>query len=137
MSKEVLVTDTHPLLNYFCGRQKKLSKKVKRTFDDSLHEQRTVIYVPSIVLWEMLLLVENGDVQLSMTFDEWVERLFAYPMFMSLPFDNDVVLKCRELVFIKDPFDKAIVASALHIDVPLISNDMELHKYKPCQLFWD
>lgn len=137
MSRLSLVTDTHPLLNYFCGAQKKLSKKVKRAFDDAVVDQKTTIYVPSIVLWETSSLIEKGSIALKAAFAEWVESLFSYRTLIPQPFDEQTAILCDDLRFHGDPFDRAIVATALQLGLPLITNDGVIHERKPCLVYWD
>ena len=137
MIAEALVTDTHPLLYYFAGAQRKLSRKAKMAFDAAAAEQTTTIYVPSVVLWEVSMLIHKGDIAVKTGFDTWVESLFDHPMIVPFAFDEQTVQLCHNLSFHPDPFDKAIVASALQLGLPLISNDAVLHKHKPCALYWD
>ena len=133
-----LVTDTHPLLHYFFNAGRKLSRKVKQAFVDAIDHKTRVIYIPAPVIWEISILVENGDIELSLTFANWVEALFANnPMLLAQQFDKDTVIQCHELKFHNDPFDRAIVATALQLDLPLITNDSIIHTKKPCALYWD
>jgi PIN domain nuclease of toxin-antitoxin system len=137
VSAEFLVTDTHPLVYYFCGYQKKLSKKVARAFTAAVDSKKTSIYVPTPVLWELAMLVESDSIKLSKPFTEWVEELFLYPAFIPTPFDVETVKLFHGLNYHTDPFDRAIVATALQLELPLISNDGKMHEYKPCDLYWD
>lgn len=136
MSK-MLVTDTHPLTRYFCGPKSKLSRKVFRAFDDAIENKTKVIYVPATVLWEISILISNGDIKLSLPFSDWVTALFKHPMILSAPFDEQTAIQYHQLKFTTDPFDKAIVATALQFGLPLITNDSVIHDKKPCKLFWD
>jgi PIN domain nuclease of toxin-antitoxin system len=137
VSVEALVTDTHPLLHYFSGAQKKLSKKARGAFDDALVNRTTTIYVPSVVVWEASLLVENDDIKLAMPFADWVRKLFEYPTIVSHPFDESTAVVFHQVRFHADPFDRAIVAAALQLGLPLITNDGMMHRQEPCRLFWD
>lgn len=58
-------------------------------------------------------------------------------MIISLPFDEQTAIHYHKLSFSSDPFDKAIVASAMQLELPLITNDALIHERKPCELFWD
>lgn len=137
MSALSLVTDTHPLLNFLCGGSKKLSKKVEQAFHDAIVEQTTTIYIPATVLWETSVLLQKGAIALKAPFDDWVEALFSYPALICHPVDEQTIVLSHDLRFHADPFDKAIVASALQLGLPLITNDSIMHEAKPCTLFWD
>lgn len=133
-----LVTDTHPLLHYFFNRGRKLSRKVRQAFIDAVENKSRIIYVPSHVIWEISMLVENNDIELSVMFADWVEALFKdNPMLLAQQFDKDTVIYCHGLKFHSDPFDRAIVATALQLSLPLITNDNVMHNLKPCALYWD
>lgn len=131
------VTDTHPLIRYFCGSKSKLSRKVQRVFDDAVEKRDKAIYVPATVLWEISYLIKNGKIRLSLPFEDWINTLFKNPMIISLPFDDQTVIHYHNLSFGTDPFDRAITASAIQLKLPLITNDTLIHECKPCELFWD
>jgi PIN domain nuclease of toxin-antitoxin system len=137
VSAEFLVTDTHPLIYYFCGNQKKLSKKASKAFSAAINSQETSIYVPTAVLWELAMLVESDSIKLSKPFSEWVDELFMYPAIIPAPFEVETVKYFYGLNYHTDPFDRAIVATALQLELPLISNDGKMHKCQPCDLYWD
>jgi PIN domain nuclease of toxin-antitoxin system len=136
MRVENLVTDTHPLLHYLCGNQKKLSVEVRLAFDNAFGRKGTTIYVPSIVLIEVTMLVQKQKINLKMSFETWVDALFGCPLIMPLSFDHEAAKINHGLTLLCDPFDRAIVASALRMDLPLITNDSLLHRLEPCQLYW-
>ena len=137
MTAEFLVTDTHPLIYYFCGNRKKLSRKASEAFDVAVSSKSTSIYVPTPVLWELALLVENAAIRLTMPFSDWVDELFTYPAIIPASFEVETVKHFHGLKYHNDPFDRAIVATALHLELPLISNDGKMHEHKPCDLYWD
>ncbi len=49
------VTDTHPLIWYQNGRHSALSAKVLTAFQQA-EDSEIVIYIPSVVFWEIALL---------------------------------------------------------------------------------
>jgi len=131
------VTDTHPLIHYFCDGGRKLSPKVKSVFQDTLLNKTKIIYVPAAVLWEVSILLEKDRVELTIPFKDWMYSLFKNPMLLPLPFDETTISYCHGLTFHDDLFDRAIVASALQLGLPLITNDYIMHSKRPCTLYWD
>jgi PIN domain nuclease of toxin-antitoxin system len=117
--------------------QKKLSRNVRRIFDSATTNQTVTIYVPASVLCEISQLVQKGAIILKPSFEDWVRALFDYRTIISHPFDENTVVWYHQLRFHADPFDKAIVAAALQLGLPLITNDAIIHNHKPCLLFWD
>ena len=135
---DAFVTDTHPLLHYFFDGGRKLSRKAKQVFVDAIDHRIKIIYVPAPVIWEISMLVEDKDIELSGSFATWVKDLFLNnSMLLPQAFDNDTVIHGHGLKFHNDPFDRAIVASALQLDLPLITNDSVMHNKKPCAIYWD
>ncbi len=132
-----LVTDTHPLIHFFVGDGRKLSKKVRAAFEDATCGRGTLIFVPAPVLWELSMLVENNAIKLDRPFSAWSAALFDYPLINFAPLDFETVKTVHNLRFHTDPFDRAIVATALVLGLPLISNDGVMHDKKPCELYWD
>lgn len=137
MNEKLLVTDTHPLIFYFCSGGKRLGKKAKKAFKDAVSNNKAAIFVPAPVLWEVSMLAGDGHIELDRPFAEWVDELFRYPAINPLPFDEETVKVFHDIRYHTDPFDRAIVATAIQIGLPLISNDGKMHEYNPCPLFWD
>ena len=135
--ERLLVTDTHPLIYFFCDGGKRLSKQAKRAFEEATTSAQTGIFVPAPVLWEMSLLVEKGDIQIDKPLSQWVDELFQYRTINPLAFDEMTVTLLHDVRYHTDPFDRAIVASAMQIGLPLITNDGMMHRHSPCELFWD
>lgn len=137
MSQEkLLVTDTHPIIYFFCDGGRRLTTKARQAFEDATANVQTSIFVPAPVLWELSLLVQNDDIQFDKPFSEWIDELFQYPTINPLSFDETTVKLLHDVRYHTDPFDRAIVASAIQIGLPLITNDGMMHRHTPCELFW-
>lgn len=132
----VLVSDTHPLVWYVTAQFSKLPKKIKKVFDDSVEGSRA-IYIPSVVLWELSLLVKAGSVRTSVSLDEYVQKNFFAKAISILDLETKDILISHALNFSKDPFDSLIVAMSLRVECPLITADRVIHQHEPCELFWD
>lgn len=131
----MFVTDTHPLI-WYLAKNTKLTKKAKAVFDDAV-ARKTAIYVPTIVLWEISLLLTSGDdLKLGCDYPTFIQRLFTPDTFIEKTFNSEIVRIAHDLNFNDDPFDKAIVATAIHMDLKLISGDGDIHDHTPCELVW-
>ena len=137
MKNGLFVTDTHPLVYYFCGKQNRLGKKALKVFRDAAENGNSSIFVPAAVLCELSILVQSGGIALKFPFSAWLEQLFQYRTFNPAPFEIETVKLFHDLAFHNDPFDRAIVATALQMELPLISNDSIIHSQMPCELVWD
>lgn len=118
------VTDTHPLIWYASGETRRLSRRSRRIFQQA-DEQEALVYVPAAVLWEVAFLARRGRIQLDLTFGSWVRRVTTRG-FECSPLNEDVVVEASSLGFTRDPFDAAIVATALRLDLPLITKDAQI-----------
>ncbi len=130
-----LVSDTHPLVSYATGKYAKLSKRVKAAFDDAVNGS-SVIYVPMPVLWEISLLVKANQIKLRWPLEDYVTDRFYAKAIIPVHMEEPDVIIAHGLNFTKDPFDTMIVAMALRIGFPLITNDSHIHKAEPCDIFW-
>ncbi|MBZ0189379.1 MAG: PIN domain-containing protein [Candidatus Obscuribacterales bacterium] len=137
MTEKLLVTDTHPIIHFFCDGGKRLGKKALSAFNEAVSSTRTSIFVPAPVLWELSMLAEDNHIELQKPFSEWIDHLFQYSAINPLSFDVDTVKIFHEVHYHTDPFDRAIVATAIQVELPLITNDGMMHQHSPCQLIWD
>jgi PIN domain nuclease of toxin-antitoxin system len=135
--EKLLVTDTHPIIYFFCDGGSRLSRKAREAFEEATTNAQTGIFVPAPVLWELSLLVQNGDIEIEKPFSDWIDEQFQYRTINPLAFDEGTVKIFHDVRYHTDPFDRAIVASGLQIGLPLITNDGMMHRHIPCQLCWD
>lgn len=129
------VTDTHPLVWYAADHPHKLSRKALHIFREA-EAGRALVLVPALVLWEISLLVRTGKIELSQPFAEWMEMLFLQRGFDLAPLDPPVIAEALKLHFTDDPFDSAIVATALIRDLPLITKDQRIIGADLIQVAW-
>lgn len=130
------VTDTHPLVWYITAQFTKLPRKIKQAFDDAV-DGRCAILIPTVVLWELSLLIKAGIIRPSVTLEEYVQEHFFAKAISILDIETEDILRAHQLSFSRDPFDVLIAAMAIRVDCPLITADGVIHKQKPCALFWD
>jgi PIN domain nuclease of toxin-antitoxin system len=135
--ERLLVTDTHPIIFFFCDGGRRLSRRAARAFEEAVTNAQTSIFVPVPVLWELSMLVEAGAIEIDKPFSEWIDDLFRYPAINPLSFDETTVKMLHDVRYHTDPFDRAIVATAIQMGLPLITNDRQMHAHTPCELFWD
>jgi PIN domain nuclease of toxin-antitoxin system len=81
------------------------------------------IIVPMVVLEEINRLVERKIVRLDVPFRRWAEELERSPNFQVQAYTLEVLLESISLAAIRDPADRAIVATARHLRCPLITAD--------------
>lgn len=131
----VYVTDTHPLIWYAANEKAKLSKKVLRVFEKAWANQ-AFIYVPAPVLWEIALLIKAGQIRLPQPFAQWAAALDIQPGFGVALLDAAVLEASLNVRINDDPFDEVIVATALTLNLPLITKDVAITDSQVVEVIW-
>lgn len=115
------VADTNALVHYAFVRKSSLGRNARKVFDKA-DAGETIIFIPSVVLWEVSLLAELGRVRLVQPFDQWCRSLDNKPGFSIVSLEWMDIKESRHLPF-SDPFDCFVAGTALRLDAPLITKD--------------
>lgn len=118
----IYVTDTHPLIFWSSNRKRRLGRRARRIFQETEQGKHSII-VPIVVLEEINRLVERKLVRLEVPFRRWAEELERSPNFQVQAYTLEVLLESASVGAIRDPADRAIVATARHLRCPLITAD--------------
>lgn len=132
---DLAVTDSHGLIWYASGRRRKLGAKAKRLFDRADRGQ-AAIYIPTIVLVEIAEASHRGTVQLEGGFATWCDRLVSSPYFIPVELSVDVVIKAEELYGIKERGDRLIAATAVALNLPLLTRDPSIAEAAGVDVIW-
>lgn len=128
------VADTHALVHYAFNRKPLLGKRAMRAFEKA-DAGEVVIFVPTVVLWEVSRLAGLGKIRLQQTFEQWCRSLDSKPGFSIVSLEWVDIKESRLLPF-SDPFDCFIAGTALRLDAPLITKDREIVDSKRVQTLW-
>lgn len=118
----IYVTDTPPLVFWASDRKQRLARRARRIFQEVDHGRHAII-VPVVVLEETARLVEKKIARLPVPFRRWAAELDRSANFQVQPYTIEILLQSVALVAIRDPADRAIVATARHLRCPLITAD--------------
>ena len=118
----IYVTDTHPLVFWSSNRRRRLGNRARRILQETEQGKHSII-VPIVVLEEINRLVERKIIRLDVPFRRWAEELERSPNFQVQAYTLDVLLESVSLAAIRDPADRAIVATARQLRCPLITAD--------------
>lgn len=120
------VTDTHSLVWYMTNNPA-LSVRAKRLFkmaDDSADS----VVIPCIVFFEIVYLIEKKKIDVQ--FDSLIHSLRASRNYKIEPLCLPIIDKSRAIprTIVKDPWDRLIAATSIHLGLPLITQDRYLRK---------
>ena len=132
----IYVTDTHPLIFVATGRLNRLGQKARRIFQ-AAHEKKNVIVIPVSVLEETMRLSERQIIKFKLPFHRWAQEIDKAPNFQVQPYTFEILLQVASLSSIRDPADRAIVATARHLGYPLITADEQIHEGGWIETVWD
>jgi PIN domain nuclease of toxin-antitoxin system len=115
------VTDTHALVWHLTG-DPKLSGKAKAVFE-RVDAAQEVLFVPCIVLYEIWVIVEKKKAALD--FDAFLRTLSSSMYYRVEPLCTPVIEACLRIPrgIVRDPSDRLIAATSLHLGYPLITQD--------------
>jgi PIN domain nuclease of toxin-antitoxin system len=126
------VTDTHAIIWHLTG-DPQLSTRAKRIFQRADTNQDYIV-IPCIVLFEIVYLIEKRKIAIN--FESLLKDLDRARNYKIEPLCLPIIEKSRTIQRgIKDPWDRLIAATALHLGMPLISRDLSLRKLG-LQIIW-
>jgi PIN domain nuclease of toxin-antitoxin system len=129
------VADTHSIIWYLSG-DKNLSQKAK-SFMDNINQRGDTIAISSITLVEMVYLVEKGRIpperftQLAISLDNPNSFLVEIPVNLQIVRSMSRV----DVAQIPDMPDRLVAASAIHLNVSVISKDRKI-RLSSIQTIW-
>ena len=132
----IYVTDTHPLVFWSSNRRRRLGNRARRILQETEQGKHSII-VPIVVLEEITRLVERKIVRLEVPFRRWAEELERSPNFQVQAYTLEVLLESVSLAAIRDPADRAIVATARQLRCPLITADELIRDGEWVDTVWD
>lgn len=99
---------------------------------DAIREERgrRGIRVSSVSVWELLMLVRKGRLELAVSPDAFLRRAERLSYIEYVPIDNQIARAAVELPDVHaDPADRLILATAVVLSCPLVSKDRRFADY--------
>jgi PIN domain nuclease of toxin-antitoxin system len=127
-----LLLDTHVLLRWLIDA-KKLSRTQLRTLEAAADKGEPVAF-SAISLLEITVLASGEKPQLKISLDEFFQDLNSNPIFRVLPLTYEVAREAAWLAGLRDPADRAIVATARVHRLRLVTSDQRILQSKLVQL---
>ena len=131
---DAAVADTHALVFHAAGGGQ-LGRGARAHFE-ACERQQALVYVPSVVMWETVLLARAVRINLRRTAREFFADLFSNPAYQPVDITAEHILLADDLRFTRDPFDALIVACARELDLPLITRDTQIRASGTVKTIW-
>ena len=87
------------------------------------------LLLPAIGVWETAMLAAKGRLKLQPDVDTWVSQNLEAPVELE-PLSSEISIRSSRLRdFHGDPADRLIVATALVLQMPLVTADRQIHAW--------
>ncbi len=130
-----VVIDTHCVIWYFADPTQ-LSKPAITAIDNA--ENSGTIFVSSITIVELIYLIEKGRIPpdvLNLLRDAFNDSITAFHLIeISHEIANEVENISRSVV--TDMPDRIVAATALHLNLPLVTKDSKIQALQNIQTIW-
>lgn len=131
-SDEVIVVDTQTIVWWLQG-SKRLSRLAARTI-----QSEDEIAIPDICCWEIGQLVIRGRVRFTAPLAGVLEELLSEPGLFLQPITPAIGFRASGLSLNRamDPADQIVAATALEMDLPLVTSDARLQQFPGLRTIW-
>ena len=117
-----LLLDTHIWLWYALG-EKDLSENLHQV----MSEPNTQLWLSPISVWETLILVEKGRIQLNSEPKTWIQKYLRLLNLKEARLTYEIAILSRQLEFVhQDPADRFLAATAIAKSLTLATVDRRL-----------
>lgn len=128
----LILLDTHVLLWRFL-EPRRLSRAASRALQTSQTR-----FLADISLREVASLIEGGQVELDREPSEWLEQAVEELSLEVVPISPAIAARSVRIAqnFHRDPGDQLIAATAIELDVPLVTADERLRASPALRTIW-
>lgn len=128
----MIALDTHAWI-WYATEDRRLSRQAQARIS-----REKSLGVHPISCWEVAMLSQSGQLKLRISVDDWVQAALARPKIQLLPFLPSAAVRAAGLggSFPEDPADRFIVATALEMQMPLVTKDTRIEAWGGIETIW-
>jgi PIN domain nuclease of toxin-antitoxin system len=94
-------------------------------------------FASAMSIWELGVKIQRGKLEIGITIDEFARRIERTAVVQLLPVTTATWLQSLELAWNhRDPADRVIVATAILQGAPLVTADLEIHRFPGVPCIW-
>ena len=92
----------------------------------------------AISIWEVTLKARRKKLELLPTTEQWLQSALNRNLVQVLPIDAAIARLANELpgTFHEDPADRMIAATALHLNLAIVTSDINIRSYNAVRSVW-
>lgn len=104
-------------------------EKLPKSLMQALDEENSSFGISAISVWETLMAMEKGRVNMRVSPESSVRQWLRENPFQVIPLEREIAILSRTLPFgHEDPADRFIAATAYHLNCPLATADTRLQR---------
>jgi PIN domain nuclease of toxin-antitoxin system len=128
----LIVLDTHARV-WWAVASTKLSAAARRAIEGAGE-----LAVSPMSYWEVAMLVERGRLVLDRDVLTWIRQALAMPRVVCVPLLPGIAVAASSFAadFHGDPVDRILVATAQHLQAPLVTKDDRIRSSKAVRTIW-
>ena len=133
--QSVILLDTGTWI-WWVADPDRLSRRARLAIEK--HERTQTIVVSVISVWEIAVKVALGKLDIDRDVRAWIAAASAYPGVTVHPLDAWDTIESTLLPgrFHRDPADRILIAFARRLDIPLITSDVAMRRYRHVKTVW-
>lgn len=131
----MILLDTHALI-WWRDDSGKLSKNALAAIDREA--KNGTVSISAFSFWEIALLVEHHRLTLPSDLQTWMAAVEAINSMQFIPVDHQIAVASVQLPvgLHKDPADRILVATAMLLNIPIVTADQKMHAYPHVRTIW-
>ena len=128
-----LLLDTHVWLWRLLEPERMSASAEKR-----IASRESELFLSPISTWETLVLARKGRIALTPSPGEWVLDALRRSAPTTVPLSHGIALRSETLAGFasEDPADRFLVATALELDLTLVTADRAMQDFEPVETLW-